>query len=241
MWYRLPLMAVDGTRYSFVGFKTMQPSAAIDVWADTTTLYVTVRRDDEQGPVVGRGVLRIAPADFAAQLGTMSTTGPVGHVERLRILAQFGERFAGVLVHDYGHVIAAAVSLRRHAPPRQHRPLRVPPPSVHAYRSLDGLDLRLTRYAGGSAGTGRDLPRPGRQPADVHHRHDRDELRRVPRRARLRRVGAGVAGLDAAADVSGTASTPTRSPATTTRPPSTTCAPPPGATTCTGSATASAR
>ena len=152
MWYRLPLEAVDGTRYSFVGFKTIQPSAAINVWADTTTLYVTVRRDDEQGPVVGRGVLRIAPADFAAQLGTMSTTGPVGQVERLRILAQFGERFAGALVHDYGHVIERPSQLRRHAPPRQHRPLRVPPPSVHAYSSLDGLNLRLTRYAGGSRG-----------------------------------------------------------------------------------------
>ena len=152
MWYRLPLEAADGTTYSFVGFKVIQPGNTTDAWGDTTTLYVTVRRGDDHGPVVGRGVLRIEPEDFAKQLGTMTITGPVGELERVELLAQFGEHFAGLLVHEYGHVVQRTSLLKRHTPPRKHRPLRVPPPSVHTYRSRDGLNLRLTRYQGGPRG-----------------------------------------------------------------------------------------
>jgi len=38
------------------------------------------------------------------------------------------------------------------APPRTRRPLRVDPPVVHEFPSLDGTMLRLTRYQGGSRG-----------------------------------------------------------------------------------------
>ena len=152
MWYRLPLVAADGRRFSFEGFKVIQPGTAAGAWDATTTLYVTVHRDAADGPVVGRGILRIAPLDFAKQLRTMTVTGPVGELERLRLLARFQEAFAGVLVHNYGTVIQRPTRLNPDAPPRRHRPLRLPPPEVHSYRSLDGVDLRLTRYRGGSRG-----------------------------------------------------------------------------------------
>lgn len=35
---------------------------------------------------------------------------------------------------------------------RKKRPLRAPPPEVHCFNSLDGVQLRLTRYQGGSEG-----------------------------------------------------------------------------------------
>ena len=82
----------------------------------------------------------------------MATTGPVGAVERLEILAKLGEHFSGVVFRDYLHIVQRTSLLRRHAPPRTHRALAVPPPSLHHYRSGDGLDLRLTRYQGGTRG-----------------------------------------------------------------------------------------
>ena len=82
----------------------------------------------------------------------MTVTGPVGELERLRLLARFQEAFAGVLVHDYGTVIQRRTRLNPSAPPRRHRPLRLPPPEVHPYRTGDGVDLRLTRYPGGTRG-----------------------------------------------------------------------------------------
>ncbi len=57
-----------------------------------------------------------------------------------------------MLVHEYGTAIRRSSRLNPDAPPRQHRPLRLPPPEVHGYRSLDGVDLRLTRYRGGTRG-----------------------------------------------------------------------------------------
>lgn len=38
------------------------------------------------------------------------------------------------------------------APPRRKRPLRVSAPEVHGVRTADGIDLRLSRYRGGSKG-----------------------------------------------------------------------------------------
>jgi len=152
MWYRLPLVTGDGRRLSFQGFKVIQPGVATGAWDATTTLYVTVRRDGPDGPILGRGILRIAPLDFAKQLRTMTVTGPVGERQRLALLAQFQEAFAGVLLHDYGTAIRRPSRLNPDAPPRKHRPLRLPPPEVHGYRSLDGVDLRLTRYRGGARG-----------------------------------------------------------------------------------------
>ena len=77
MWYRLPAVASDGSRYHFEGFKVVTPGNVTDVWPDTTTLYVTLRRGSPDGPVLGRGILRIEAADFARQLSTVAVTGRV--------------------------------------------------------------------------------------------------------------------------------------------------------------------
>ena len=40
----------------------------LNVWPQTTTLYVTVYQgDSESGPVLGKGILHIEPADFATR------------------------------------------------------------------------------------------------------------------------------------------------------------------------------
>lgn len=152
MRYELPLAASDGRRVHFSGFKVVAPGDAAELWPATTTLYVTLREGGADGPVFGRGVLRIEPADFARQLRTMRVTGPVGMGERLSLEAHFGKAFAGPLYDDFGSVVHRSTRFNRAAPARRHRPLDLPPRQVVAFRSEDGVPLRLTRYRGGSRG-----------------------------------------------------------------------------------------
>ena len=152
MWYRLPLAAPDGRRFDFTGFKTVAPGTFDDVWAATTTLYVTLRSDGPEGPVLGRGILRIKAEDFAKQLRTMSVTGPVSALERLNLEGRFGRAFAGRLYEEYGSVLHPPTRFGRHAAPRRRRPLDLPPRQEMEYRTADGVALRLARYRGGSRG-----------------------------------------------------------------------------------------
>jgi cholesterol oxidase len=152
MWYELPLRTVDGRRFHFSGFKVVGPGDLSDLWGATTTLFVTLRQDSPEGPVVGRGVLRIAPEDFARQLRTIQVSGPVGRVERLALEGAFGKAFAGPLFHSYGSVVHRSTPFNPHAAPRRRRRLDLPAPQQVEYRTDDGVRLRLTRYQGGNRG-----------------------------------------------------------------------------------------
>jgi cholesterol oxidase len=48
--------------------------------------------------MVGKGILRILPADFAKQLRTMRVLNAKSTTEELRAIARFGSFFAGVLL-----------------------------------------------------------------------------------------------------------------------------------------------
>ncbi|MGC0152603.1 alpha/beta fold hydrolase [Chromobacterium vaccinii] len=154
MNYKMRLTAEDGTEYFFSAFKSVPSDhGPLRVWADTSTLYVTVYRGvDAGGEVVGGGVLHIEPADFARQMTTMKVLNVSGEAERLKQLARFGEYFAGVLWESYGGVLARDVYFNPDAPPRKKRPLAVGAPTVEFFRTEDGVDLRLTRYQGGDKG-----------------------------------------------------------------------------------------
>ena len=152
MRYHLPLVAVDGRRFHLDGFKVLRQGDVTDAWGDTTTLYATIRRDGPEGDVVGRGMLRISPHDFARMLRTMHVTGPVHFLERLELMMGFGRSFVGALYDDYGTVIHRSRPWNPGAPPRRHRPLDAPAPELHPYRTEDDCDLLLTRYKGGTRG-----------------------------------------------------------------------------------------
>ena len=152
MRYELPLTTVDERRFHFSGFKVVGPGDLSDLWGATTTLFVTLRSGGPDGAVVGRGVLRISPEDFARQLRTIAVTGPVGRAERLALEARFGTAFAGSLFHTYGSVVHRSTPFNPVAPPRRRRRLDLPAPRQHEYRTEDGVALRLTRYAGGRRG-----------------------------------------------------------------------------------------
>ncbi|CAN5783083.1 alpha/beta fold hydrolase [soil metagenome] len=157
MRYKMTLSSEEGRTFRFDGFKAVHDDPGLDLWADTTTLFITVREDDDNGPVVGRGVLRIAIPDFIRQLTTITVEGAPSVALRLEAQARFGRLFAGELFRVYGGIARRTAGGRDRAldpdvAPRKRRPLRAPAPTVHAFDTEDGVRLRLTRYRGGPKG-----------------------------------------------------------------------------------------
>ncbi len=153
MRYRMKLTAASGQVYYFEGFKVIHDDAGADAWADTTTLYTTIYEgEDATGAVVGKGILRITPDDFARQLTTMKVTNARNLKERLEATGRFGRYFARALFDTYGGVLTKPNAFDVNAPARKRRQLRVSAPEVHFFKTGDGVQLRLTRYQGGTKG-----------------------------------------------------------------------------------------
>ncbi len=108
MIYRLKLKTVSGRPYYFDGFKDVHDDPGLDMWKDTTTLFITVYEgEDYQGPVVGRGILRILLKDFGRQLASIRVTGASGAGERVKAIADFSRFFLGELYQVYGKLFAS--------------------------------------------------------------------------------------------------------------------------------------
>jgi cholesterol oxidase len=149
MVYRMVLHATEGGEFYFHGVKTITDAPAIDAWAQTTTLGVTVYAGtDEHGPLLGTGTLHIAPLDFLTQLRTIEVTNAPNAAARLKGIAKFGKFFAGVMWESYGGVFARETIFNPDAPPRVKRALRAGPPEIYPVQTSDGIMLRLTRYKG---------------------------------------------------------------------------------------------
>lgn len=101
MRYRLWFSDLSGTPLTMYGFKVVRNDPGFDLWSDTSTLYITLLQGHippgEEGEVVGAGVLRILPQDFAKQLTTFrgSGQGP------LKAVAGFGAFFVKSLKDVY--------------------------------------------------------------------------------------------------------------------------------------------
>lgn len=102
MQYKMTLNSAEGRTYHFYGFKLIHDDPGIDSWSDTTTLYITVRENDEQGAVVGKGILRIPVASFIRQMSTMQVTNAPGLTARWKAMLEFGKFFGGNIVDSYG-------------------------------------------------------------------------------------------------------------------------------------------
>ncbi|WP_447985119.1 GMC family oxidoreductase N-terminal domain-containing protein [Nitrospira sp. Nam74] len=153
MNYRMNLVTEEGRQYYFEGFKSVHDDRGIDLWSDTTTLYITVHGGhDATHPIVAKGILKIAPADFATQMTTLQITNAPNTAERLAATARFGTFFSGALFETYGGILAKQSVFDPDMPPRKKRPLRVVAPHVHVCTTSDGVQLRLTRYQGGKKG-----------------------------------------------------------------------------------------
>jgi len=152
MTYDMKLTASDGQTFYFNGFKETHSDTGLNIWGDTSTLYITLRKGaDKDGPVVGKGILHILPSDFAKQMTTMKITNAT-ESQRLEGLAKFGGFFGKTIFNTYGGVMAGATVFNPDAPPRKKRPLRAPAPELHTFEALDQVPLLLTRYKGGTKG-----------------------------------------------------------------------------------------
>lgn len=146
MTYRMPMTASDGRHFFLHGYKLVRDDG-LDVWSDTTTLFVTVHEGaDERGTPVGRGVLKIHVRDFATQLRTFKIINAGSIARRLKAATDFGRFFAGKLYDTYGGVLAPRSALDPGASARTLRELRTPPPETHFFTTTDGVPLRLIRY-----------------------------------------------------------------------------------------------
>ncbi|MEO8336113.1 MAG: GMC family oxidoreductase N-terminal domain-containing protein [bacterium] len=152
MTYHMPMTSEGGHHFYLHGFKHIRDDKGLDLWSDTTTLFVTIHEGlDETGPVVGRGMLTILKKDFVTQMRTFKITGAASMVRRLKAATDFGRFFAGALYDTYGGVLARRSVLDPDAMPRTLRELRTEPPEMHFLTTDDGVALRMLRYEG--AGT----------------------------------------------------------------------------------------
>jgi len=153
MRYKMKLNDSHGKKWLLQGFKEIRNDTGPDIWADTTTLYITISEEKDIGfQEIGKGILHIDPVDFARQLTTMEVFNVSDAKERLHYLAKFGGFFSGTLFDTYGGVFVGPQVFNPDAPPRKKRVLRVSIPEIHWFNTKDGLNLRLTRYKGGVKG-----------------------------------------------------------------------------------------
>ena len=100
MKYEMVLNSVEGRQFYFQGFKRVQNDKSLDVWKDTTTLFVTIYDgNNSNAEVLGKGMLKIEVADFMKQLTTMKTTNTKGI--DISGINKFGKLFAGNLWDVY--------------------------------------------------------------------------------------------------------------------------------------------
>jgi cholesterol oxidase len=150
--YRFSLGARDGSEYYFEGRKIVRSDADLDLWRDTTRLFIDISKGakGQLGPLA-RGMLEIAPNDFYVQMQTLKGAGGQDPADRLRAVAKFGRFFSRELFDTYGGVLARTGRYDV-MNPRKKRTLRVPEPEIHLAKTSDGKILKLTRYKGGSKG-----------------------------------------------------------------------------------------
>lgn len=106
MHYAMRVTTQAGRSYFFKGFKEIFHDKMFDMWSDTTTQFITVYDGaDDSAAILGRGILRISPIDFARQLTTMHALNAPSKVAAAAAVERFGKLFAGALFHVYASII----------------------------------------------------------------------------------------------------------------------------------------
>ena len=105
MLYRLYFSDSTGRPLTLAGFKDVRPAPLAAVWPETSTLYTRILSGHVPVPdggsevtegIVGSGILRIRPIDFAWQLTTIRVRGPTWP-GRIKAFESFGRLFFGEL------------------------------------------------------------------------------------------------------------------------------------------------
>jgi len=102
MKYNMQLNTYDGRQYYFYGYKKVEDDKGFDLWKDTTVLYVTVYDGkDNTAPVLGKGILKIVPMDFATQMTTMKALNTTSLMDSIKALTAFSSFFSKNILETY--------------------------------------------------------------------------------------------------------------------------------------------
>ncbi|MCC5938181.1 MAG: GMC family oxidoreductase [Lunatimonas sp.] len=105
MKYTAILKSEEGDTFYFEGFKDIFNDRVVDVWKDTTTLFIDVYKGTNRtGALVGKGKLVIRIADFIQQLRTVKAIHASSKQEGIRAVATFGKFFAGNVFETYARL-----------------------------------------------------------------------------------------------------------------------------------------
>jgi len=153
MYYQVVACTPQGEFFTFVGEKQVQHDAVLDLWHDTTTLYVNVFRGQvdpdktAQAELWVTGIIGLDLSDFIRVLRTLRVTNSNGDAS-IEGLARFGGFFAGKLWDVYGPQVPPAPNQpnRRYAK-NTTEGVTGADISVHPFSTADGLGLQLTRFS----------------------------------------------------------------------------------------------
>jgi len=102
MEYSMQINSIEGKSYFFKGFKEIHDDQGVDMWKDTTTLFITLYDgNSDKDAVLGRGILKIEIGDFAKQATTMKSVHALSPSDGKRTILKFGHYFAGNLWNTY--------------------------------------------------------------------------------------------------------------------------------------------
>lgn len=102
MKYSMNLHSKEGKVFFFKGYKDIYDDKGIDIWTDTSVLFITIYDgESETSPVIGKGVITIKLDDLAKQLTTMKALNPKDLHDGLSALTKFKKLFAGDIVDTF--------------------------------------------------------------------------------------------------------------------------------------------
>lgn len=152
MYYQVYCITPQGERVTFVGEKQVQHNAPLDLWKDTTTLFVNLYRGhvdpgkQAQADLLATGIISLGLWEFIEVLRGMQATSPDGQTS-IGGMFKFGEFFGGKLWDVYGpHLPPAPNQPKRRYAKFTTEGVRDARISVHQFSTADGLGLQLTRF-----------------------------------------------------------------------------------------------
>ncbi|MEX2593129.1 MAG: GMC family oxidoreductase, partial [Anditalea sp.] len=102
MQYSAQLESREGRKFYFEGFKEVYNNKGVDVWKDTTTLFISLFEGDSSiNRLIGKGKLHIEISDFMKQLKTIKAINAPSRNKEFKAISTFGKFFAGNVYNTY--------------------------------------------------------------------------------------------------------------------------------------------
>jgi cholesterol oxidase len=164
--------ATTGSEFHLYGFKKITNGNILNLWPQTTTLYATIsRKNNDQVEICGRGILHIHVLDFAKQMLTIlvsweslhllkclrmpvlirpKPTGSGSIIDKAAAVLQFGKFFGQVLFDHYSRIFYKSVYQYDYQIYPRRKSLVAN--STVFVTTRDAVEVRLMRYKGGEKG-----------------------------------------------------------------------------------------